>query len=332
MSQTLFRGVALSALALVLTGCQQRHSPEEKYYLVASNIKLPYWKAAAAGLYRAGDQLKVKAEVAGPDTYDPPAQQKEFQRVAALKPAGILVSPADPSLLKADIDAALAQGIPVITMDSDAPGSKRLTFIGTNNFEAGVMGGRVAAEALKGKGSVVVYTISGQANLEERLRGYQSVFSQHPGIKIVETVNVRGDVRLAFDRTMEIVKTGKPAADGFVCMEAVACNGVAEVLDREGVKGKVVVAMDTDAETLEWVEKGLIAATIAQKPFTMAFYGLKALDDLHHHKPTPLTAEWDREPLALLPTFIDTGITLVNKSNLAGFRNPKEFKTIEEGQ
>jgi ribose transport system substrate-binding protein len=319
-------------LGLALAGCQQRHSPDEKYYLISTNVKVPYWQTAQAGLFKAAGQLKVKAEMAGPDTYDPQGEKKEFQRILKLKPSGILVSAADPALLKEDIDAAVAQGIPVVTMDSDEPGSRRLSFIGTNNFEAGVTGGKLAAQLLKGKGNVALYTIPGQPNLEERLRGYQSVFSQHPGIKIVETINVKGDPRMAFDRTMELVEKSKTPIDGFVCLEAEGCQGVAEVLDRKQQKGKVVVAMDTEPETLEWVEKGVIQATIAQKPFTMAFYGLKVLDDLHHHKPNPLAANWASEPFALVPTFIDTGTTLVDKSNVATFKTPKEFATIEEGQ
>jgi ABC-type sugar transport system substrate-binding protein len=46
--------------------------------------------------------------------------------------------------------------------------------------------------------------------------------------------------------------------------------------------GKVtIMAMDTDQRTLNWIQQGLIAATIAQKPYTMAYFGAKVLDDLH---------------------------------------------------
>jgi len=42
----------------------------------------------------------------------------------------------------------VAAGIPVITMDSDAAGSRRLYFIGTNNLEAGRLGGKRVVEQL----------------------------------------------------------------------------------------------------------------------------------------------------------------------------------------
>ena len=133
------------------------------------------------------------------------------------------------------------------------------------------MGGRTLAERLHGKGDVVVYTMPGQNNLDERLQGYKNILAEHPQIKIVRVVDVKGTPSIAFDTTEEILK-GKSVPDGFVCLEATACQEVADVLDRNKVDGKVIVAMDSDANTLTWIQKGKIAATIAQKPYTCLLY------------------------------------------------------------
>ena len=250
--------------------------------------------------------------------------------MAKLRPAGILVSPADPELLKQDIDAAIASGIPVITMDSDSPTSKRMFFIGTNNYQVGVLGGRVAVKHMGGKGNVVIFTNPGQANLEERFRGYRDVFADHPKIKVIDVISVKGDPRIAFDSTQDLIEKRKLQVDAFVCLEASGGKGVAEVLDRKELQGKTIVAMDTDEETLEWIQKGVIVATIAQKPFTMALVGLKTLDDLHHHRPKILDANWAQEPFALVPTFVDTGSILIDKSNVGVFLKARDFATSEE--
>lgn len=306
---------------VVLVGCSaSQHDPQEQYYLLSANVKIPYWQAAANGLSRAASQLGVKGEMVGPDSYDAQAEQQEFRRLIALpqKPSGILVSAADPAIMKPDIDAAIAAGIPVITVDSDAPSSKRLLFVGTNNYDAGVMGGRVAAKELKGKGNVVVFTMPSQANLAERLNGYKFAFGEHPGIKIVDVVDIKGDPRIAFDKTNEIIEKRRDKVDAFICLEALAGKEVGEVLDRNKTS-KVVVAMDTDEGTLNWVQKGIIAATIAQKPFTMAYYGLKVLDELHHHKPASLDVNWAKDPFSTLPALVDTGATLITKDNAGDF-------------
>ena len=306
-----------SLLPLLSCGGSQ-HSADEKYFLLATNIRLPYWQQALAGVSFAASQMKVRAEMVGPETFDPKAEHEQFGDLIKQKPSGILVSASDPGLLQADIDAALAQGIPVITMDADSPASKRLTFIGTDNYKAGVMGAKVAAGKLQGKGSVVVYTMPGQGNLQDRLRGYRDTFAGYPQIKISATIDIQGDPRIAFDKTQEMLDHG-PKPDGFVCLEAIACPEVAEVLGRNNVSGKVVVAMDTDDRTLQAIQKGLITATIGQKPFTMAYLGIKALDELHHHPPASLTTNWAQDFLSPVPAFVDTGETLIDKSNVDGF-------------
>jgi ribose transport system substrate-binding protein len=224
--------------------------------------------------------------------------------------------------MQPDIDSAIAQGVPVITIDSDADSSKRLLFIGTDNYKAGMMGGEVVAKQLNGKGNVVIYTMPEQANLNQRLRGYQDAFKPHPQIKITQIVDIKGDARIAFDTTKEILAKGSGKVDALICLEAIACAEVAEVLNRERVMGKVVVAMDTDQRTLEWIEKGSITATIGQKPFTMSFYGIKMLDDLHHHKFGQLSNTEDS--FSPIPSFVDTGATLIDKGNIGRYLKERE--------
>jgi len=316
-----------AALLLALVGCGgSQHAVTETYYLVATNVKVPYWQQAAGGLTRAAAQYKVKAEFVGPESYDPKIQHQQFLGVLAKKPTGILVSVSDPAYLQADIDEAITAGVPVITIDSDAPASKRLTFIGTDNYKAGAMGAKIVAEKLQGKGAVVIYTIDGQGNLADRLRGYRDVFATHPGLKIEEIVNMQGDPRIAFDTTKEFLEK-KTKIDAFVCLEAIACPEVADVLDRQKTAGITVVAMDTDQRTLEAIKKGLVTATVGQKPFSMAFLGLKVLDDLHHYPVLPLGRNWSQDPFAPVPTFIDTGATLIDRSNVDQFIEERNSAT-----
>ena len=91
------------------------------------------------------------------------------------------------------------------------------------------------------------------------------------------------------------------------------------MLQNNGIKGRTIIAMDTDPETLDWVQKGAIAATISQKPYTMAYVGLKMLDDLHHSQLGNLNSDWARDSFSPVPAFIDTGSALVDKSNVEAF-------------
>jgi len=306
-------------LLVFLPSCGTGHSGET-YILVSTNIKVPYWQSAGAGFSQAASRLGVGYAFEGPDNYDPAAERDTFESALQKKPTGILVSVADPNVMKDSIDKAIAAGVPVITIDSDAPSSKRLFFIGTNNYEAGVTGGKRLAQELHGKGSVVVFTMPTQPNLDERLRGYKFALEGFPQIKITRIVDIKGDSRIAFDTTTQILGNDKEEhIDAFVCLEALSGKEVASVLDDYKVKGRTIIAMDTDPDTLQWIQKGVIAATISQKPYTMAYVGLLMLDNLHHEPPKSLDSDWAHDTFAPVPAFVDTGSALVDKSNVDAF-------------
>ena len=315
----------LSALAiaqvLMLISCgQSAHTEAEKYYLVVPNAKSPYWVQVADGLNQAARELKVHAALTGPDSYDPAAQREEFRRIRSLKPAGILVSVGDPKLLSEDIDSAIAAGIPVLTVDSDAASSKRLAFVGTNNHDAGRMGGLEVAKHLGGKGNVMVFLTAGQANLEERLQGYRDAFARFPGLRIAATVDLKGDPRVAFDKATEALEKHNPPIDAFASLEGQSAKEVVEVLKRHKAK-QVLVAMDDLEATLEGIEGGFINATVAQKPYTIGYFSLRLLADIVLNKLPSLTMDFANNPKSRLPRFVDTGVAIVDKSNLSAYKS-----------
>lgn len=309
--------LALLALGFAFTlGCN-RHSTKEVYYLVSVNSALPYWQTAAAGFNKAAAQYKVTAKAVGPENYDPQAELAELQKAVAAKPAGILISVADASVLQPEINAAIQAGIPVITVDSDAAGSRRLYFIGTNNLEAGRLGGQRLIQKLGGKGNVVFFTFSGQPNTEERLKGFKDALSSRPDIKIVEVVDVKGDKDAAFDRTQQfLIETGPKKIDAFVCLESTSGKKVSDAMKRANVKDRVVLAWDVNPDTLEGIKDGTIEATIAQKPYTMGYVGLKALDEVFHSPPAQLGKDYSADTFAPYPVFVDTGTSLVDRNSV----------------
>jgi ribose transport system substrate-binding protein len=314
----------LMGMLPLLAGCA-RHSKKEHYYLIATSIKHAYWQSAGAGFAKAAADYGVTAEMRGPDGFDPQAELAEFKSAVAQKPAGILVSVANEDLFRPEIDAAVAAGIPVITVDSDAPTSHRLYFIGTNNLEAGRLGGARIAAQLDGKGNVAFFTIAGQPNLEERLNGYKKVFEGYPGIEVTEVFDMKGDSGLAMDKAREyLARTGKAKVDALVCLESTSGKDVGEALKRAGAKGRLLVAMDVDVPTLDLVKDGTIDSTISQKPYTMALLGLKALDDVHHYPVKPLSADYGLDPYAPFPAFVDTGVSLVDKGNVNAILKHRE--------
>src|SRR6267142_4479601 len=168
-------------VATVIVACAKPyHEENERYVFVATNINLPYWQEAQAGFLDAARALGVKAEMNGPTTYDPSGEVGIFRQIVEQHPAGICLSAARPEIFQADIDKAIAQGIPVICVDADVPNSKRVLYIGTDNFKAGRESMRRMAALISGRGNIVVITIPGQGNLDDRVAGVADALKNFP--------------------------------------------------------------------------------------------------------------------------------------------------------
>ncbi|HUY13224.1 MAG TPA: substrate-binding domain-containing protein [Terriglobia bacterium] len=307
-------------LVIFLASCGPSfHQKNERYVMVCANMNLPYWQQAKSGLMDSANALGVKAEFTGSPTYDPQAELKRFDAVVATHPTGILVSPARADIFRDAINSATKAGIPVICLDSDAPDSRRILFIGTNNYKAGLTSGETIAKVMQEHGHLAIITIPGQYNLDERLDGVQDALKKYPYIQVVKVLDDQGNTQTASDEVSSLMQSGtKP--DAILCLEASGGPGAAAALVHLELEGKIpIVAMDANPETLDWISKGAIAASVAQKPYTMAYYGLKLLDDLHHNIVHEFK-DWKTAPTSPLPSIIDTGTGVVDSSNVDDYK------------
>jgi ribose transport system substrate-binding protein len=178
-----------------------------------------------------------------------------------------------------------------------------------------------------------VVTVPSQGNLDDRLRGVEEALKKCPGMKITQIIDDRADARNAYD-TISALMQSKDKPDGIICLEASGGTGSADALHRLDLGGRIpIVGFDKDPETLDWIQRGAINATVVQKPYVMSYYGLKFLNDLHHNavheskdsKTAPDTWTWGpprlpRTQWPPMPAWVDTGTAFVDKNNLVAFR------------
>jgi len=313
--------LAVVAGIVLLTSCgNSAHDKSERYVFIATNVGLPYWQDAKQGFLAAAKTMEVQADFEGPNSYAPDQELATFKGAVASQASGIVISPGQSQLFTDAINEAVAAGIPVITVDSDAPDSKRLLFIGTDNYRAGLQSGKLLASLMHEHGRVVVLTINGQNNLDERMRGVQDAWKPYPYMSVYKSADDQGNVETARSEIATMLQNQEPV-EAILCLEASGGPGAAQAVSQVEKSGKItIVAMDADPATLDWISKGVIAATVAQKPYTMGFYGLQLLDDLHHNRVREFK-DWRTAPTSPLPSTVDTGTAVVDSRNVEEFRN-----------
>ena len=282
-----------------------RNAAMQHYVMISAVTGAPYWIDLKNGLRDKARELGVDANFTGPPTVDVNAQIDEINRAIAQKVDGIIMVAMADSVTPA-IDQAIAAGIPVVCADADAPSSKRYSFIGTGNYNAGYQGGEELARLLDGRGEVALLTIPGSDNLARRVKGYQDALAKYPGIKIVQVGNDHGSQTEAEKECRALIQV-YPHLAGFGCVAAAGGQGAAVAVKQAGKTGKIkIVAMDRDEATLQFIQEGVIDASIAQRTYTMSYLALQMLYDLRNER-IKFADDWRKVKVNPLPPNVDTG-------------------------
>ncbi|HYA49203.1 MAG TPA: substrate-binding domain-containing protein [Burkholderiales bacterium] len=293
----------------------------QHYVMITAVTGGPYWIDSKLGLYDKAKELGVNAVFTGPPTVDANAEIEAINRAVAQKVDGIIVCAVADSVAPA-IDKAVGAGIPVVCADADAPSSRRYSFIGTGNYNAGYRGGEELARLLGGRGEVALMYIPGWNNLIQRVEGYKAALAKYPAIKVVKVGNDKGSQTEA-EKECRAILQAFPDLAGFGCVAAVGGQGAAVAVKQAGKAGKVrIVAMDRDEATLQFIQEGVIDASIAQRTYMMTYLALQMLYDLRNDR-IKFTGDWRRIGVNPLPPVVDTGTFVIDRTNVDSFRRNK---------
>lgn len=131
--------------------------PGQDTFAFVTNNTAPFWQIARAGIRKAEAELGVSCEFQMPMDGTPATQTGLVESMITKQVKGMAISPCDPANQTELINSACEKIKNVITQDSDAPGSKRLCYLGTNNYKAGREAGKLIKEALPQGGSLMIF-------------------------------------------------------------------------------------------------------------------------------------------------------------------------------
>jgi ribose transport system substrate-binding protein len=319
-------GLVLAALPLLVLGCNNNKSgaagaasgepgkAEAKIVKLAfvTNNPSQFWKIAEAGLRKYEKEAKIQVDMKMPPNGTPEDQNQILQNLASQGYDAIAVSVIAPKD-QLRILNEVADKTSLITFDSDADKSKRLLYIGTNNFEAGKALGAEIVKLLPQGGQMAVFvgTLSAD-NAQQRLKGIEAAIAGH-SIEIVDKREDQTDHAKAQANVEDIVNA-RPEVDLVAGLWSYNGPAIALALERLNKRGKVLAAVfDEEEETLRAIENGTIAATVVQKPFQFGYLSSQWMNDL---------ATSPDAALARIPSnkVIDTGVDVITKSNVVEFK------------
>jgi ribose transport system substrate-binding protein len=249
----------------------------------------PYWRLIANGARAGAAEHNVDLDILMPEGEENVEDQTKLLKALDLEECdGVAVSPLDVEGQSPLIDG-IAENVLVVTFDSDAPDTKRISYIGTSNMQAGRRAARLVREAIPGGGQVVVAIANlTKDNMKERRAGFDEVMSvatenAAAGGNSYEVLDYVVDEGNA-DRSRELVTKALEGNDDVACLVGLnAFHGpiLLDVVKKADKQGKIaIIAFDEEAGTLAGVESGDIYATVVQDPYRYGYEAVKSLATL----------------------------------------------------
>jgi ribose transport system substrate-binding protein len=280
--------VAAALLGVVaLGGCNR--SRKKVIAVVPKATSHMFWVSVESGVRAAGRDFGVDV------LWNGPAQETEYDRqiqivdsMVARHVDGLAVAATERQALVGPVERAVAAGIPVTIFDSGLDSTNYMTFLATNNYEAGQMAARELARLLNGRGKVgIVLHAPGSASTMERERGFDDVMAkEYPQIRIIARQYGMSSRAKSRDATENIL-TAAPDIDGLFASTEPSAAGASLAIKSRGLAGKVkFVAFDSSESMVADLKAGLIQAMVVQDPYRMGYECVKTLvDKLHGTQP-----------------------------------------------
>lgn len=285
-------------------------APKKTVSLIVKMKQGDYWRTVRMGAEAAAKEFNVNLNVSGPE------DEKDIQgQIGLVKEAiaggtdALVLAANDYTGLKDITERAVSQRIPVITIDSEVDSPKVLGFIGINNYEAGRKAGSKLVELVSVTSRIALMNFGeGAKNADEREQGLLDELARYPQVQVVSKEYCYSDLKLCREQTRNLLNDKH--VDGIVALHAIASIGVADEVESMGLSGKVqVVTFDNTPEDIEFLQEGVIQATIIQNPFSMGYLGVKyAVEAIQGKK---------------IPKFVDTGTKVIDQENMFWSDNQK---------
>lgn len=287
-------------------GGAEEASSARRVAVIPKGTSHEFWKAVHAGSVRAGDAMGVEIQWVGPQPEgDREAQIGVMETMITRGVDGIVLMPVDGAALARVSQEAKDAGIPVVIADSGLDWEEQISFIATDNREAGRIAGRRLRDLMGGAGRAVMMRYAeGSESTKQREGGFLEGVGEQPGIELLSTNQYAGNTKEGAQAVAENLLTAHPDLTGVFCSNESATHGMLRALEAAGLAGKVrFVGFDSSGTLLEGLRAGHIDALVLQDPVHMGDTAVRTL--VSHLNGADVARR------------VDTGVTVATSKNLA---------------
>jgi ribose transport system substrate-binding protein len=270
----------------VFGGCSQSEQIREapRAALVLKTLDSPFFSSLRQGAEEAAAEAGLDLTVqAAERQVDVQQQMQVIERFIETQVDVLLIDPIGSGEVLSLIMKANKAGIPVLILDSridSASAAERgveiVTFVGSDNYQGGVVAGEFILERSSGKTNVVILEgILGHETADSRRKGFLAAIKGRDGVQILASQPANWERAQGFSVTQELLNAHPDLNVVFACNDMMALGAV-EAIEAAGKSGQImVVGFDAVEEARLAISDGSMLASVAQLPSEIGRIGIE---------------------------------------------------------
>lgn len=275
-------------LGVIFCSCNDEGKQKITISVIPKGTTHVFWQSVHAGAVKASKEFGIDINWVGTEKEDDRQQQIALVDNQVMNQvSGIVLAPLDGMALRRPVQSAVKKNIPVVIIDSDLIDSEDVytSFVATDNFEGGCLGGRNLEKFLGGHGKVILLRyLEGSASTAKREEGFLEVLKEFPGIEVVSSEQYAGATSSQALQASENLllrfkdSDGNLTVDGIFCPNEPSTYGMLQALRRHRLAGKVkFIGFDSSEPLVQALHNGEIHGLVVQNPFKIGYLGVKTM-------------------------------------------------------
>jgi ribose transport system substrate-binding protein len=259
------------------------------FVMIAKTLANSWATKLQLGANTAAEELGIELHIVAPEKESD--MQKQIQYVEdyiTQEVDGILLCPAGSAELVPAVKKANEAGIPIVIFDTplddaavEAAGAEYITYIGTENYDAGAQGAKLCGETFPdGVEVCVIEGVPGQDTSEQRVSGFiETLEKDFPNCTVVSKQPGYWEANKGYDVAANAIQANPDLGVIWVASDLMGV-GVAQLIKTDGLEDQItIIGVDGQLEAIEYTLEGIYTGTVGQSPYDMTYLGVYALND-----------------------------------------------------
>ena len=270
------KSIIIAVLTFIIESIAAAEEMPRRITFVCPLLGNEFWESCYAGMQAADQACGTNTRMIGTENADTDEIARLIDMSVASKVDGILLPIDDSEAVANAVARAVDAGIPVIAVESDGANSKSTAYVGIDPYASGYQAGLAMLDGAGNDARIgMVQPTITFSKIEEEIRGFNDAVTSAGAIivAIEETdssaLDAMGKVGRLLDVHLEV--------NALFCLTANDGPAAAKIIEERGLEGITLVCHDDLEDTLEYIRKGIVYATVAQDPYNSGYEGVHML-------------------------------------------------------